>query len=83
MMVPQNNVGATLAVALFFTGQGKPDPYMDWRIFFAHRRGGYNPPVFNWIGLQSLRHLLRKCHLPLHKGGCAPRCLGIPLLSFL
>ena len=27
------------------------------------------PAEFNGMGLQSLRHLLRKCHLPLHKGG--------------
>jgi len=37
---------------------------------------------FNGMGLQSLRHLLRKCHLPLHKGGYPPGCLGIPLPSF-
>ena len=36
---------------------------------------------FNGIELQSLRHLLRKCHLPLHKGGCPPGYLEIPLPS--
>ena len=50
----------------FFTGQGKPDPYMIGGYFFAHRRGGYYPPVFNWMGLTPFRP--RCGHLPSRGG---------------
>jgi len=85
-VIPSAVCGGTPHPSASQTPSPQGEGYVLRKSFFGYRRttvgNGLDRSVSNGMGLQSLRHFLRKCHLPLHKGGIALRVTCNPSSVF-